>query len=232
MRKRKGICKRSIVMVALIIFGTLVLISGSVMAMENPADESRQEPITQETVIHQDAVSFTPDGNLTLVDDFTRSDESEKQFIIVKTRDDSIFYIVIDRTSRQENVYFLNLVDDQDLIALLNNESMTKEIESLTKLPEPASSEQPAPASEAPDVSDSSPLTVQYGLIIIFVAVIGGVGFWLIRFKPFGKQRKKEVVIPEYLFEDSEIDSDDLASAVSGKDETSTDDNESTEDEL
>ena len=71
---------------------------------------------------------LTPDGNLTLVDDFFSSiipdggDESErqeKQFITLQSKNGNYFYLVIDRAGDTENVYFLNLVDEADLMALL-----------------------------------------------------------------------------------------------------------------
>ena len=72
---------------------------------------------------------LTPDGNLSLIDDICRiesydSDESvlkDKQFITVETKDGHIFYLIIDRAGDTENVYFLNKVDDADLLALLND---------------------------------------------------------------------------------------------------------------
>ena len=74
-----------------------------------------------------DEDSLTPEGNLMLVDDFddsgnTADDEAVqpgKQFITVQTRAGNYFYIIIDRSGEQENVYFLNMVDDSDLFALL-----------------------------------------------------------------------------------------------------------------
>lgn len=74
-----------------------------------------------------DEDSLTPEGNLMLVDDFddsgnTTDDEAVqpgKQFITVQTRAGNYFYIIIDRSGEQENVYFLNMVDDSDLFELL-----------------------------------------------------------------------------------------------------------------
>lgn len=75
--------------------------------------------------------AFTPDGNLTLIDDFlqieapTTEDSApiEKQFITVQSKNGNTFYIVIDRNGDTENVYFLNLVDEADLMALLEDEN-------------------------------------------------------------------------------------------------------------
>lgn len=75
--------------------------------------------------------AFTPDGNLTLIDDFLQieapatedSVRIEKQFITVQSKNGNTFYIVIDRNGDTENVYFLNLVDEVDLMALLEDEN-------------------------------------------------------------------------------------------------------------
>jgi flagellar basal body-associated protein FliL len=212
MRKRKPTGRSLAAIAALMITLAITLLGSGVSAMEIPNSESTeaatQQTETQETVIHEDAVSFTPDGNLTLIDDFTRTDESDKQFITIKTRDESVFYIVIDRSANQENVYFLNLVDDQDLIAILNDEGLTEEIETITKLPDSQESEQAKPSPTKPETTDpdSSPTAMQLVVILVFVAAIGGAAFWLIRSKPFQKQRKKEVTIPEYLYEEHEPD--------------------------
>ena len=70
--------------------------------------------------------AFTPDGNLTLIDDFLQievpgdeeAEQVEKQFITVQSKNGNTFYIVIDRNGETENVYFLYLVDEADLMAL------------------------------------------------------------------------------------------------------------------
>lgn len=75
--------------------------------------------------------AFTPDGNLTLIDDFLQieapatedSVRIEKQFITVQSKNGNTFYIVIDRNGDNENVYFLNLVDEADIMALMEDEN-------------------------------------------------------------------------------------------------------------
>ena len=62
--------------------------------------------------------ALTPKGNLTLVDDVTTSDSSEKQFVTLQTKSGNTFYLVIDHSGDKDNVYFLNLVDETDLAAL------------------------------------------------------------------------------------------------------------------
>lgn len=79
--------------------------------------------------------SFTPSGNMTLIDDFFQveaeatenSPQRDKQFITLESKNGNIFYLVIDRNGDQENVYFMNLVDEADLMALIEaNEDGTQ----------------------------------------------------------------------------------------------------------
>lgn len=82
--------------------------------------------------------ALTPNGNLTLVDDILQ-DESyyvsgekvvqDKQFITVQSKNGNYFYIVIDRSGDKENVYFLNMVDEADLMALIETVSEEPEAE-------------------------------------------------------------------------------------------------------
>ena len=85
---------------------------------------------TDTTEDGKSAFAFTPDGNLTLIDDFLQievpgdeeTEQVEKQFITVQSKNGNTFYIVIDRNGETENVYFLNLVDEADLMALMEGE--------------------------------------------------------------------------------------------------------------
>ena len=74
--------------------------------------------------------SFTPSGNMTLIDDFLQiealatedSPQRDKQFITLQSKSGNTFYLVIDRSGDSENVYFMNLVDEADLMALIESE--------------------------------------------------------------------------------------------------------------
>ena len=63
--------------------------------------------------------TLTPEGNLTLVDDIASESSSDKQFITVVTKSGNYFFIIIDRAAETENVYFLNKVDEADLLSIL-----------------------------------------------------------------------------------------------------------------
>lgn len=87
--------------------------------------------------------ALTPDGNLTLVDDILQSDnyssiesveneQQNKEFITVQSKSGAYFYIIIDRSSGTDNVYFLNLVDEADLMALMDDGEKQPEPTALT----------------------------------------------------------------------------------------------------
>lgn len=72
---------------------------------------------------------LTPRGNLTAVDDVHQLTDTtdkdtveDKQFITVQSKNGNTFYIIIDRSGDSENVYFLNAVDETDLMALMEDE--------------------------------------------------------------------------------------------------------------
>ncbi len=69
------------------------------------------------------AVPLTPDGNLTLQDDLQNDVSGDLQFLTVRTKAGNTFYLVIDRAAKENNVHFLNLVDEADLLALLKKEA-------------------------------------------------------------------------------------------------------------
>ena len=65
---------------------------------------------------------LTPSGNLSLVDDVSDTDAEKMDFMTVTSKDGHVFYIVIDHNAASQNVYFLNQVDESDLMALMSDQ--------------------------------------------------------------------------------------------------------------
>ena len=66
---------------------------------------------------------LTPDGNLSLVDDIGPITGEGQQFVTLVTKAGNYFYLIIDRNEKgEENVHFLNLVDERDLFTLMEED--------------------------------------------------------------------------------------------------------------
>ena len=72
-----------------------------------------------------DTRPLTPNGNLTLVDDIGARAGQGRQFITLVTKSGNYFYLIIDRNDKgEENVHFLNMVDEEDLFALMDEKQV------------------------------------------------------------------------------------------------------------
>ena len=96
--------------------------------------EEVEQPVLTSTSDEEDAVTvtdektgaLTPEGNLTLVDDYHTdySDGSGQQFITLVSKSGNTFYLVIDRNAKgQQTVHFMNLVDEADLLSLMEEDA-------------------------------------------------------------------------------------------------------------
>ena len=98
---------------------------GEAVPVEQPVlPEVVEEDIV--TVTDETSGALTPEGNLTLVDDYhtSYSDGSGQQFITLVSKSGATFYLVIDRNSKgAQTVHFMNLVDEADLLALMEEDA-------------------------------------------------------------------------------------------------------------
>lgn len=92
-----------------------VQVEESLSETEEESIEGNTEDTTESNGV------FSEGGNLTLVDDIDGEASEGLQYMTVTTKSGVTFYLVIDRTSDSENVYFLNQVDELDLMAIMDD---------------------------------------------------------------------------------------------------------------
>ena len=94
--------------------------------VEQPVLTAATEEEEAVTVTDEETSALTPEGNLTLVDDYHTdySDGSGQQFITLVSKSGATFYLVIDRNAKgQQTVHFMNLVDEADLLTLMEEDA-------------------------------------------------------------------------------------------------------------
>ena len=137
------------------------------------------------------------------------SAHTNKQFIEVASRNGEVYYLVIDydKPIDQEGdlyeTYFLNAVDDRDLLAVLEEDEIPTPTPTVvpTTAPTPIPVVQPEPEPESePDNS-----AAMLGVIVILLIAGGGAAFWFIKHKGGNNQRRPI----ENEYDDLEDEEDD-----------------------
>jgi hypothetical protein len=120
MIKKRMIALLITAMLCIMVFPVTAFAGGGEDTEPTPTPEATTEEATPPpSTINPNPQTLTPDGNLTLVDDIDGERAEDKQFITVVTKNGNYFYIIIDRAGDTDNVYFLNMVDETDLFALI-----------------------------------------------------------------------------------------------------------------
>jgi hypothetical protein len=207
-------------------FGALLLSAVLCIGMAAPAfaygDDTApvEQPVLPE-VVEEDVVtitdettgSLTPEGNLTLVDDYhtTYSDGSGQQFITLVSKSGATFYLVIDRNSKgAQTVHFMNLVDEADLLTLMEEEAADaytaeKEAAAQAELDrlkaeeeaKKAAEEAAASGTEQPKENKVTKIASGFLGVVVLIALAAGGGFYAFAKQKQKKQAEKEALDPD-----------------------------------
>lgn len=159
-------------------------------------------------VVLEDNRTLTPTGNAQLLDDVT--DNENLQFITVTARDGNVFYFVIDHGAESENVYFLNVVDEADLYALVEEDVDASE-EPVEETVIEETDEDLEPIKDVEPEKDEGGNT---GLIVILViAVVAGIGGYYYKVILPKKKLKDADDIEDFGFEDEDDVDEDVKEA-------------------
>ena len=182
---------------------------------------------------------LTPEGNLTLVDDIKVKESSDKQFVTLQSKNGNYFYLVIDRAGDKENVYFLNLVDEADLMALI--EDKDKKVEPLKVCTCSIKCETGKVKSDCPvcinDLNQcvgkaTEPIEIaperksNTGNLLLILLLIGGLGGAFYFFKTLkNKQKTKGDIDPlDYDYDEDEDDNNATEEEYETEDDAESED--------
>lgn len=184
---------------------------------DQPVAVATQEPmiiyVTQEPVVTPEPIKetvyvplgpgqpYTSSGNMQTLD-VLYSAATNKQFITVQSRGGQTYYLVIDydKPIDEENeiyeTYFLNLVDDRDLMAVLSDEEKeevpTPTPEIIYVTPEPTAVPEPTTEPEVKKDNSSSMM-----LLLVILLAGGGFALWFFKFRN-GSGKNQPTPVMEY----------------------------------
>ena len=163
------------------------------------------------TVTDEESGALTPESNLTLVDDYHTdySDGSGQQFITLVSKSGNTFYLVIDRNAKgQQTVHFMNLVDEADLLALMEEDAAdayTAEKEAAAQAEQDKLKAEEEAKKAAEEAANTEPpkenkVTKYAGAflgVVALIALAAGGGFYFYRQQMQKKKAEKEALDPD-----------------------------------
>ena len=187
------------------------------------------------TITDEESGALTPEGNLTLVDDYytNYSDGSGQQFITLVSKSGATFYLVIDRNSKgAQTVHFMNLVDEADLLALMEEDAAdayTAEKEAAAKAEQDklkaeeeakkAAEEAAASGEEQPKENKVTKIASGFLGVVVLIALAAGGGFYAFTKQKQKKQAEKEALDPDANYTEDKGDFE-IPTDVPDEDET------------
>lgn len=173
--------------------------------------ETESEEADEET--EESAGAFSESGNLSLLDDVETDEAKELEYMTVQTKSGAVFYLVIDRSADTENVYFLNQVDELDLMAIMDDAQKQEYESSLKeepqKVPETQIEDEPTadePVDEEPQADLQTNNLALFGVIgVIAALVIGCYAFMKKKAKKDGADLDEDLE----FYDDEEYENED-----------------------
>ncbi|MBC6314057.1 CD1107 family mobile element protein [Listeria grandensis] len=180
--------KYKLIIASLLLIGSLLaVLSPNTVVMAQAKDGNGGITVIP-TIPNSDTSTAETDGETDTSDTDVSIDETEKQsgggsviesnntsgdgktFYTVTTKDEQVFYIIVDNTKASDNVYLLTDVTQEDLAKLVNGE-------------EPIIQETPEKEVEKPSVTEAETTENQpetapnyMPIILLAVVLIGGIG--------------------------------------------------------
>ena len=187
------------------------------------------------TITDETSGALTPEGNLTLVDDYHTdySDGSGQQFITLVSKSGATFYLVIDRNAKgQQTVHFMNLVDEADLLTLMEEDAAdayTAEKEAAAQAEQDklkaeeeakkAAEEAAASGEEQPKENKVTKIASGFLGVVVLIALAAGGGFYAFTKQKQKKQAEKEALDPDANYTEDKGDFE-IPTDVPDEDET------------
>lgn len=159
--------------------------------------------------------------------------DGTKEFYTISTKSGKVFYLVIDNSKAQDNVYFLTEVGEKDLLNFTLSDTVTLPdvgtvyAEPETKEPEPETKAEPEKETEEVRMPEDKSPAASYLLIGLAAAGVFGAGYYFKIYKPKHEYDDED----EYEEDEADEAEDEPAERDDAEEENSSGDDEVLEDE-
>lgn len=178
-RKLAALC--AVFLIAMCFFSTVAYAAPEDESTSTPAETS---PPIESTEPSEDISGVLPPGTGKVVDVF--EGENGRKFYTIQTPAGNTFYLIIDFTMTGENVYFMDAVQEKDLIALAEKAANGNTgSETISNTPSKKSGNNQTESTAQPNSNNNFMIL----LVVLVVLIGGGAGYY---FKVYRKKRDND----------------------------------------